>query len=166
MQQVMSLCWEQEPASRPQISQILKWCELSEFQSLRAVSSLDKGNFHVICQCTVDRTNSHTLSSNLPNNIKFTLQHCNTFDQLFSVPEIVMLRSDSHAISHNVDSRKSKHHTQVWITQEVDELKSQLQILTYRATQIGYRVSICDVGSTEFINYVHNISLLDIYNFN
>ena len=149
MQQVMNLCWEQEPNSRPQISQILKWCDLAEFQSLRAVSTLDKGNFYAVCQCTVNRTRSRTtviLSSNPPSNVKFTVQHCIKFDKLFTIPEIASPRPDSHTRLHKFEFNKSKRHTQVWTAQEVDENNTRLQILTYRSTQIGYRVSIYDVG--------------------
>ena len=142
MQQVMNLCWEQEPTSRPQISQILKWCDLPEFQSLRAVQPLDKGKFSAVCQCTVDRTRSHTLSSNPPSSIKFTLEHCKEYDQLFAIPQIASIRSNSHVMSHKVDFKKSKQHTQVWMTEQVGKNKTQLQILTYRSSQVGYRVSI------------------------
>lgn len=136
MQQVMNLCWEQKPINRPQISQILKWCDLPEFQLLRAVCPLDSGKFYAISHCIVDRTHSPTMFSNSPNNVKFTLPPCNVFNQLFAIPNIA-----SPVTSPKFDFKKSKHHTQVWITQEVDKNETRLQILTYRSTQVGYRVS-------------------------
>ena len=145
MQQVMNLCWEQEPMSRPLILQILKWCDLAEFQSLRAVSALDKGKFNAACQCTVNGGHTHTFFSNPPSNVKFTLQHCIKFDNLFAIPDIASPRPLSRTRSQSTDFNKSKCHTQVWTTQEVDENKTRLQILTYRSTQVGYRVSIYDV---------------------
>ena len=141
MQQIMNLCWEQEPASRPQISQILKWCELPEFQSLRAVSPMDKGSFYAVCQCTVNRNHSLTLFSDPPNDVKFTLEHYEKFDPLFTKPETASPKLTSNAKTHRLEFKKSKNHTQVWITQEANENKTQLQILTYRSTQVGYRVS-------------------------
>ena len=146
MQQVMKLCWEQKPTNRPQISQILKWCDLPEFQSLRAVCPMDDGKFYAVCQCKVYRTHTHTLSSNPPSNVKFTLEHCKEFDRLFTIPEIASPRPDSHIVSHKLDYRKSKYHTQVWITQEVSNSETRLQIFTYRSTQVGYRVSIFVTG--------------------
>ena len=142
MQQVMNLCWEQEPTSRPQILQILKWCDLAEFQSLRAVSSLDKGKFNAACQCTVNGGHTHTFFSNPPNNVKFTLQSCIKFDNLFTIPEIASPKPDSCTRSQNINFKRCKRHTQVWTTQKVNENKIQLQIFTYRSTQVGYRVSI------------------------
>ena len=145
MQQVMNLCWEQEPSSRPQILQILKWCDLAEFQSLRAVSTLDEGKFNAACQCTVNGDHTHNFFSSPPSNVKFTLQHCMKFDNLFAIPEIASPRPLSHTRSQSTDFNKSKCNTQIWTTQEVDENKTRLQILTYGSTQVGYRVSIYDV---------------------
>lgn len=142
MQQVMNLCWKQNPISRPEILQILKWCDLPEFQSLRAVSPLETGKIYAVCQCTVNRTHSHTLLSNPPSNAKFTLQSYKEFDQLFTIPEITL---HTPPISLKFDFKKSKYHTQVWIVQEVDKNGMQLQILTYRSTQVGYRVSVCAI---------------------
>ena len=138
----MSLCWEQEPTSRPQISQILNWCDLPEFQSLRTVSSMDKGSICAVCQCTVNRNHSHILASNPPSGVKFTLEHCAKFDRLFTKPEIASPKPTSHVTAHTRHKlKKSKNHTQVWITQEANKNKTLLQILTYRSTQVGYRVS-------------------------
>lgn len=150
MQQLMSLCWEQKLTIRPQISQILKWCDLPEFQSLRTVYPLDNGQLHAVCQCTVNRTHCHTLSSNPPCNVKFTLQLCNEFDQLFTVPEIASPKLDPRIMPPKFDLKKSKRHTQVWIAQEVNDNTTQLQIITYRSTQIGYRVS--SYANIWFIN--------------
>lgn len=141
MQQVMSLCWEQEPTSRPQISQILNWCDLPELQSLKTISPMDKGSVCAVCQCTVNRNHSHILISNPPNNVKFTLEHCAKFNHLFTKPEIASPRLSSNLNAPTRNELKKKNHTQVWITQEADKNKTLLQILTYRSTQVGYRVS-------------------------
>lgn len=154
MQQVMKLCWEQKPTNRPQISQILRWCDLPEFQSLRAVCPLDNGKFYAICQCKVYRTHTHTLFSNPPTNIEFTLQHCKEFDWLFTIPEIASPRLDSSILSHKLDFKKSKHHTQVWITQEVSSNETRLLIFTYRSTQVGYRVSIFVCSGIIVIRFI------------
>ena len=138
----MNLCWEQNPTSRPEISQILKWCDLPEFQSLRAVCPLETGKIYAVCQCTVNRTHSHTLLAKPPSNAKFTLQPYKEFKQLFTIPEIASPKPHSPSMPLKFDFKKSKQHTQVWITQEVDKNETQLQILTYRSTQVGYRVSI------------------------
>ena len=162
MQKVMKLCWEQKPSNRPQISHILKWCDLPTFQSLRAVCPMHNGKFYAVCQCKVNRTHTHTLLSSPPNNIKFTLQHCKEFDQLFTIPNIASPRPDSRIVSPKFDCKKSKQHTQVWITQEVSNTETRLQIFTYRSTQVGYRVSIFVVvassisssSSTRLINHI------------
>ena len=158
MQKVMSNCWDQSPVNRPQISQILKWCDLPEFQSLRVVCPLESGKFYAACQCEVNRTHTHVLSSDLSSNVKFTLQHCKEFDRLFTLPDIASPKLDSHNVS---DFKKSRYHTQVWISQAVSNSETRLQILTYRSSQVGYRVSVYIYdSSTGFVNCMYFIIVL------
>ena len=156
MQKVMSYCWDQRPVNRPQISQILKWCDLPEFQSLRVVCPLENGKFYAACQCEVNRTHTHALSSDLSSNAKFTLQHCKEFDRLFTSPDIVSPMPDSCNVSYKSDFKKSRHHTQVWISQRVSSNETRLQILTYRSSQVGYRVSAFVIAvHAGFVNCVY-----------
>ena len=54
LQELMMMCWEQEPDNRPQMNQVVKWIQAPEFERLRAEITLnDVKSISCACVCRI-----------------------------------------------------------------------------------------------------------------
>ena len=132
----MECCWQQDPKSRPSMAEILEWSKLPELCSLRTIHQLEPNLISCIFQCQVMR--DHKLPS-----IQQTFLNCQSFPSFFT-----LIKPASPPTNRSKD--KVNHHTQVWLTQDKDDTTSKLTIFTFRSSELGYRVSDCD------ISFAHN----------
>lgn len=77
LQDVMKLCWEQEPDKRPAMSKVIEWINTPEFERLRAEITLcNITSISSVCTCRILPEHEDALNDNLndiltyiPNNL-------------------------------------------------------------------------------------------------
>jgi len=156
-QKVMNLCWEHDPNKRPKMSQVVEWCNLTEFGSLRAVYHLKKGKMTALCQCLIDRNHVHSLDTDMidVSRVQYTITPCTEDDALFSCP--VLSPSNKKDNDQNKSAVEERHYFQIWLAQKTDSDSNQLQIFSYNTSQVGYRVSISLCIAKLHVHAVYSI---------
>ena len=173
----MKLCWEHDPSKRPKISQVAEWCNIPEFESLRAVYHLEKGKMTALCQCQVDHNCAHSLAAYIidASKVKLTITPYTEDDPLLCFPVLSPPKKD-HLIPHKGDNDQKERilkfemekpmlYCQIWMVQKTDKGTSQLQIFSYNDSRIGYSVSVQSAQKYESMLNVEFFTI-GVFNYN
>ena len=128
----MKACWNHNPSDRPNMAQVVEWCQFPELQSLRTIHQLEPRKLLGICQCQVIRDHVHQHATVKPQNSQ-SIQKCAHFKSLFS-------SLSSQTPQNRRKQNTSNNHTQIWIAQDEVKATTKMTIVTFRSSDLGYYV--------------------------